>query len=393
MKVRLTRQNRRNGKFWVVDWTDRDGNRHQPQFPTKEAAEAEEERIRATLRAQPSGNTPELPADITWSALFERVMASRADLKPRTADSYRQLNTRHIAPRFGMTPVRALTRHGLKTFLRDKRATGLSGNTVRLIYSTLHVVLAEAAEDGVLPGNPVAGLAKKLKLGTKAKVRQAAVKKKAMDRKQRDTFLSMAEKVAPWWAPLWTVQVLTGLRPGEMYGLEERDVDFERRTITVARALSDDGERIDTPKSGLTREVDLTNEAVRVLRAQLVRRRADKLKRRWSVLPRALFPSQTGTDPDPADVRRAFRRVCEKAGLTDSEGEALFSPHSLRHTTAALLLQSGTADVYYVQRMLGHADIALTVGTYGSWHRPDRRPNLDAMDRTTDESTTEEATA
>jgi len=36
----------------------------------------------------------------------------------------------------------------------------------------------------------------------------------------------------------------------------------------------------------------------------------------------------------------------------------------------------------YVQRMLGHAEIALTLGTYGSWHRPDRRPNLDALDRT-----------
>ena len=66
MKVRVTRQKRRGGKVWVVDWTDRSGKRHQPRFDTKEAAEAEEERIRATLRAQ-HGRTPELPEDTTWT--------------------------------------------------------------------------------------------------------------------------------------------------------------------------------------------------------------------------------------------------------------------------------------------------------------------------------------
>lgn len=164
------------------------------------------------------------------------------------------------------------------------------------------------------------------------------------------------------------------------------------RSLTVARTLSDDGERLDTPKNGFTRTVDLTNEAVRVLRAQVARRKAEKLHRGWADLRRALFPSKAGTDADPADVRRAFRRVCRKAGLVTAKGAPLFSPH--RHTTASLLLQTGTADVYYVQRMLGHADIGLTASTYGSWHRPDRRPNLDALDRTPDAPDTEaEATA
>jgi hypothetical protein len=40
--------------------------------------------------------------------------------------------------------------------------------------------------------------------------------------------------------------------------------------------------------------------------------------------------------------------------------------------------------------MLGHADITLTVHTYGAWLRPDRRPALDVLDRTpADESATE----
>jgi integrase len=41
-----------------------------------------------------------------------------------------------------------------------------------------------------------------------------------------------------------------------------------------------------------------------------------------------------------------------------------FTPHSLRHTFASLLLTAGT-DVYNVSRMLGHASIQETVDTYG----------------------------
>ena len=40
--------------------------------------------------------------------------------------------------------------------------------------------------------------------------------------------------------------------------------------------------------------------------------------------------------------------------------------------------------------MLGHADISLTVNTYGAWLKPNRRPNLDALDRTPPERAEEE---
>jgi integrase len=201
-------------------------------------------------------------------------------------------------------------------------------------------------------------LARKLKLTAKVKARQDSAKKKAMTREERDGFLAAAEWAEPWRAPLWTVQTLAGLRPGEVYALEERDLNLEGRTLRVERTLADDGQRTDTPKGGFGRDVDLSNEAVRVLRANLVRRREEKLRRGWSELPRPLFCSTATTYADPSGVRAAFRRVCKVAGLVDSAGHPRFNPHGLRHTYAALHLQAGT-DVYYVSRMLGHADITL----------------------------------
>jgi hypothetical protein len=62
----------------------------------------------------------------------------------------------------------------------------------------------------------------------------------------------------------------------------------------------------------------------------------------------------------------------KKAGLPTH-----FTPHSLRHTFASLLLQQGESPAY-VQRQLGHASIKLTVDTYGKWLP---MGNLAAVDR------------
>jgi hypothetical protein len=55
------------------------------------------------------------------------------------------------------------------------------------------------------------------------------------------------------------------------------------------------------------------------------------------------------------------------------------SPHDLRHTFASLLLQQGES-IQYVQRMLGHASITLTVDTYGKWLPMGNKAAVDRLD-------------
>ena len=64
--------------------------------------------------------------------------------------------------------------------------------------------------------------------------------------------------------------------------------------------------------------------------------------------------------------------------LKDAKLPAHFMPHGLRHTYASLALTAGL-DVYDVSRMLRHADIGLTVVTYGSWLNPSRPGALDRV--------------
>ncbi len=90
--------------------------------------------------------------------------------------------------------------------------------------------------------------------------------------------------------------------------------------------------------------------------------------------PLWVFPSDAWTPMDHSNVGKAFRLALKAAGLPGH-----FSPHSLRHTYASLLLADGVSPAY-VQEQLGHASIELTVGTYGRWLRKRAPGAVDKLD-------------
>ncbi len=372
---------RKRGRFrWTVDYEDSAGKRVQKVFKTREAAD--EYAAKATLMAL-TKTAATIPRETSYREFSKRVIEERKSiLKPRTVKSYTETNERYLLPEFGATAVRDLTRGAIKGFLAGKRKH-LSRHSVRIMYALLHLVLSEAVEVELITANPIAGLAGKLRLNDRKAKRQEDIRTKAMTRTQRDVFLATAARIRPWWAPLWNIQVLTGLRPGEIYALEERDIDLDGRTLRVARTLATEDEDANnpayeaTPKGGRARTVDLSTEAITVLRAHLKRRKAEKLRGRWREMPTPFFCTPSGGYADPSNIHRAFAAVVNEAKLPH------FTPHGLRHTFASLLLQAGV-DVYYVSRMLGHADIGLTVSTYGSWLNPSRPGTLDVLDRSTE---------
>jgi integron integrase len=168
----------------------------------------------------------------------------------------------------------------------------------------------------------------------------------------------------------------TGMRITEAIGLRVKDVDFEHRAVIVREG-----------KGAKDRVVMLPEVLVPALRLQLARARLlwaadregggacvympDALDRKY---PRAgaswtwfwLFPQATlSVDPRTGVVRRhhvvdqtfqrAFKRAVARAGI-----ERPATPHTLRHSFATHLLQSGY-DIRTVQELLGHADVATTM--------------------------------
>jgi integrase len=139
-------------------------------------------------------------------------------------------------------------------------------------------------------------------------------------------------------------------------------VDLENATIRVRRTLTKSGGRLllGEPKTKKSRRtIRLTEAAVRALREHLVRQ-MEQIERLSSLYQDQglVFGSQVGTLINPTNLRkRSFAALLKRAGLSPIRF------YDLRHTCATLLL---TRNVHpkYVQELLGHASIAITLDTY-----------------------------
>ncbi len=212
----------------------------------------------------------------------------------------------------------------------------------------------------MIAANPAARLGWALKLSAPGPApADDAGEVKAMTRGQVGAFLTTAATAEPRYYPLFLLLARTGLRIGEAVVTEWDDLDWTGRTLRVARGLS--AGKIDAPKSGRARTVDLAADLVAALRRLQVERKTEALRRGWTEVPPWIFVTPVGTIHDPNRTVKAFKRVLKKAGLPGH-----FGPHSFRHTYASLLLADGVS-IAYVQRQLGHASITLTVDLYGKW--------------------------
>jgi integrase len=144
--------------------------------------------------------------------------------------------------------------------------------------------------------------------------------------------------------------VLTGMREGELLGLQWGDIDWLNSQIHVRRTYNHG--RFYEPKTKTSRrKIDLAPELVRELK-------------RWRVAcpPGDLdlvFPTENGTPEDATNmVRWRFLPALRRAKLPKIRF------HNLRHTYASLLIAQGEYPKY-IQSQLGHSSINVTMDIYG----------------------------
>ena len=269
---------------------------------------------------------------------------------------------RNILPELGQTKVRDMDRGVIKHFLVGLRQR-FSPAYTKQASATLSGLLNSAVDDGLLVANPMAGLSRKLKLGrSKGEHRDI----KAFTREQRDLFLATAKcEASQFHYTQFLTLFMTGLRPGESFGLEWDDIDWSAGRFHVQRTVGEKTGKDGTPKTGLSRDVDMNRELADALRRWKVHQAEVALKGGSRTRPRRVFPTtQAKTAAEAA--RDAFKRVLKKAGLPGH-----FTPHCCRHSYASILLSENGSRLLYVQEQLGHASIQETVDTYGRWLRKD----------------------
>ena len=156
--------------------------------------------------------------------------------------------------------------------------------------------------------------------------------------------------------PMVLTLARTGMRLGEVLGLQWGDIDFNSRFITVQRGLSKG--KVGTPKNGKIRKVDMSSQLTETLQGLKHQRKIETLRKGWKQIPEWVFINEEGNYIHDKHWRNTiFYKALEKAKLRRVR------IHDLRHTYASLLIQAGES-LAYIRNQLGHHSIKVTVDIY-----------------------------
>jgi integrase len=365
MGVTVRQKVRGRGNPWWV-FIAHQGKRKSIKVGDRDAAEALAGKIQEKLKAG------ELNLDLekkipTFGEYAHKWLAGYGEthLKYSTWRGYQAILRNHLKP-FMDKPLDRITRVDLKDWIYAKLKTDLAPATVTRIKAMVSSILTHAFEDGLIAGNPASRLGRLIK----NKERKADVG--ALTRDEARDFLETVREHYPRHYPFFLCALRTGMRLGELLGLEWGDLDFRGGFIEVRRAHVKG--RVTTPKNRKTRRVDMSRQLAEALRALQRERKREALAKGWGQVPDRVFVNEAGLVVDEWNLRRrVFYPALGKTGLRH------IRLHDLRHTFASLLIQQGES-LAYVKEQLGHGSIQITVDTYGHLIPGANRQAVDKLD-------------
>jgi len=351
----------KTGQRWeaVVDVPSTDGRRQQRRrFRTKTEADPWLAEVNHSIN---TGAYIEPAAQSLGAYLTQWLQGyGEANLRQSTLEGYTGLITNHVIPILGNIPLGSLTPMHLQQLYEAKLRTGrlgsdnggLAPSTVRQIHAILHRALKLAMNLQLIRQNPADAV-------IPPKPQKPDMRYLSPD--EARALLTAADDDRTYY-PLYHMAILTGLRRGELLALRWSDIDLERRSLTVTRAIAQtySGELVSQPPKTAKgkRTIALSHAAVSVLRnhkrkqAQL----AEKLGDAWQGKDLVMSDASGGII-NPSNIHRHFKRLLRKAGVKPIRF------HDLRHTHATLMLKQGEHPKVVSER-LGHNSIQITLDTY-----------------------------
>lgn len=378
---------------------DSEGKRIRPTVygNTKEEVLAKIEKLREDVR----NGAPAKRSQITVREHFQDwLLAKKGTVASGTYLLYENHVRVHILPELGRVRLKNLTYRRLNHFYWDHlEEKDLAPRTLYDIGAVLRMGLGDAVRKKLLDPEVV-------ELATHPKKKKSRPRHMVQD--EIDALLLAAK--GDRMEPAFVLALHTGLRPGELLGLSWRDVDFDRKQLSVRQSLhEEDGKvfigAVKTPAS--ERTISLSDEAVSALRAQQLNQIAEQLEtqdwrneddlvftntkgglnRRTHVASRHLKPVLHRAalvrlawrcELDPERLLKVYEEcgggpvragdkiryvdghtyVVEKGDLMDD-----VSLHTFRHTHASVLILMGV-DIKTVSARLGHENVEFTYATY-----------------------------
>lgn len=291
-------------------------------------------------------------SEMIVDAWFEYwIDIKKKTVRPNTVRNYTERYDRNIKPVIGkmiLSDVKPL--HCQKIFLNmadDEYRTTTIYQTRIALFNMLEL----AKENDVIRYNPC-------KKSVKSDVGKPSDKREALTIDEQKKFLEGATGQS--YENQYRFILQTGLRTGELVALQWKNVDFEKRILTIDSSMEyryTVGEwRIGEPKSKSGyRTIPLTEEAIRILKDQ--KEKNKKIQEIPVEFSEYIFLCRKGTPVKNSTYDTSLFKICDKMEIKR------FSMHVLRHTFATRCIEAGMKPKT-LQMLLGHSNIGITMNLY-----------------------------
>ena len=380
------------GKRWQVRWRDAAGEQQKENFAKRSQADTRAATIEADL-ARGLYVDPAAGKE-SFRAVAERWRTTAVH-RDGTASRVERALRLHIYPTFGDRPIVTIRPSEVQAWVKD-RSQVLAPSTLRVTYAYLVTIMHTAVRDRTIAVNPCAG------------TKLPEVRRPEIIPLHKGAVRALIDAAPPRHRAMILLAVASGLRQGEIFGLEVDCIDFLRREVTVRQQLitpdkDADADENETPEPYLGEPK--THESYRTV--PLVGLAVDALAAHLQQYPAAVVDIEDRTDPRKPKRRKAHmlfsndrNEVIKRASWTwvwsrmeERANEALgkgyaeayaawvqrgrpkgqepamvrvpdgASMHDLRHFYASALIKNRES-VKTVQRRLGHSKPSITLDIY-----------------------------
>lgn len=282
---------------------------------------------------------------------IEEYMVFR--IRESTLDSYRSVIQNHIKPYLGDNPLSVITTADIQKMYNNLKKKGrvrkhptlgrqLSNSTVRGVHMVLHQALDAAVSERMIVSNPTNGT-------TVPKADYAL--KQILNEEQLEIFMQAIQQDDLWHDFFYTA-ITTGLRRGELCGLQWQDFDEQNNRLKIVRTVHK------KKGGGWTTGETKTDTGIRTIllpasTARVLRERSKAALGPW-IFHNPIKPEEP---INPNAGYRQLKTILQKAQLPSIRF------HDLRHTFATHALASGV-DAKTLSGILGHTNASFTLDTY-----------------------------
>ena len=291
-------------------------------------------------------------ANIKFETFAEQWLKGYAEphLKARTVDRYKQYSER-VYKAIGNLRIDKINSRHIQKFVDGLK--NLSSKTVRGYASFISTVFDYAIKQGMVKDNPCKNI-------VLPPLKQNQRECYTLDEAQQ--FIKLLGKEPIKYRTLFTLAVYSGLRKGELLGLEWKDIDFNNCVISVNReseySKSKGGTFTDMPKTKQSqRALKLPVYVFDLLRQYRLYQNKQRLEYGGKWGSDRVFTSGNGKPIGTSTPLKWLDNFFKRTGMRK------VTIHSFRHLNASLLINAGV-DVKTVSTTLGHSQVSTTLNIY-----------------------------